>query len=731
MTGRAPATVLFGAAYYHEYQPYDRLDADIALMDQASVSVVRVGESTWSRWEPEDGRYAFDWIDRVVDRLGAAGIKVILGTPTYAIPPWLWRKHPEMMSRRVGGGQIPYGGRQNVDVAHAAFRFHAERVIRAAVGRFAHHPAVIGFQVDNEAGLELSANDDVLRGFVASLREEYGTVEELDRAWGLTYWSHEIRTWDELWPPDGNTTPGYDLAWRRYQAAITTEYLAWQAGIVRELARDDQFVTHCLVSAHGRPAADRFQIGGVLDVPAENVYYATQDALVLPDTHEDLASPYAPPFTHEAGVWSLFMKADMAYASRQERFLVTETNALSIGLSADNFPAYDGQWRLAAHALVSRGASSICYWHFASCHTGHESYWGGMLGHDLEPGRCFTELAGIGAELRAHGELLASCVPDADVGMLYSYDSAYALGFQPPLRVAGTTTPDPRSYERIFDAWYRGFFDAGAQIGVVPPDGDLGRFAVLVVPALYVASDDELERLVAYARSGGHLVLTMRSGYADGRSTIRPVRAPGPLREAVGASYQEMTNLVTPVALVAGPGAPGSLPAGSAATSWADGLVTEGADVLARYDHPHLGRFAAATRQDFGSGSVTYVGTVPSRTFASFVAELVLERAMVERPWRAAPSSVHASSARTPDGGRLWTVGNWSFGEVAVETPVDAGDVASGEELAAGTAFRLEPFGMRLLRQPPAPGTSALRSTRAPRARSAARRDVARSPGQP
>lgn len=699
MSRPRPDAVLFGAAYYHEYQPYDRLDADVALMQQASVSVVRVGESTWSRWEPEDGRFEFAWIDRVVDKMAAAGIKVILGTPTYAVPPWLWRAYPEIMSRRVDGGQIPYGGRQNVDIGHAAFRFHAERVIRAAVGRFASHPAVIGFQVDNEAGLELSTNGEVLRGFVAALRRRYGTLDELNRAWGLTYWSHEIRSWDELWPPDGNTTPGYDLAWRRYQAERTTEYLAWQAAIVRELARDDQFVTHCLVSGHGRPAADRFQIGAVLDVPAENVYYATQDALQLPETREEISSPYAPPFTHESGVWSVFMKGDMAYASSGGRFLVTETNALSIGLSADNFPAYDGQWRLAAHALVARGASSICYWHFASCHTGHESYWGGMVSHDLEPGRCFAELATIGAELAAHGELLAGCVPDAEVGLLYSYDSAYALAFQPPLRVDGATAADPRSYERIVDTWYRGFFDAGAQIGIVAPDGDFDRFPVLVVPALYVASDELLARLAAYAAAGGHLLVTMRSGYADEHSTIRPVRAPGPLREAVGASYQEMTNLVTPVRLVAAGSAVGSLPADASATAWADGLVAEGAEVLARYDHPHLGRFAAVTTRRVGSGSVTYVGTVPSRSAASYVAGRVLDAAALERPWRDAPASVRASSARTADGERLWTVGNWSFEQVHVDAPVDVDDVASGERIAAGSSFALPAFGLRLLRE--------------------------------
>ena len=135
--GALPARVLFGAAYYHEYQPYERLKTDLDLMADAKFSVIRVGESVWSTWEPENGRFDLDWLQPVLDGAQERGISVILGTPTYAVPPWLTRQYPELAGQRRTGERIPWGARQEVDFTHPGFRFHAERVIRKIVARYA------------------------------------------------------------------------------------------------------------------------------------------------------------------------------------------------------------------------------------------------------------------------------------------------------------------------------------------------------------------------------------------------------------------------------------------------------------------------------------------------------------------------------------------------------------------------------------------------------------------
>jgi beta-galactosidase len=686
------AGVLFGAAYYAEYQPYERLDTDLELMMRAGFSVIRVGESVWSTWEPEEGHFDLDWLLPVLDGARAHGIGVVVGTPTYAIPPWLHRKYPEVMAHRSTGTPIPYGHRQNVDFTHPAFRHLAQRLITKIVSRYTDHPAVIGWQVDNEPGAELPHNPAVFAGFVETLRAEYGDVAALNEAWGLTYWSHRIADWAELWTPDGNSTPAYDLAWRRYQAGLTTDFIGWQTELVRSLARPSHFVTTCIDL--GRPAIDETALARTLDVTATNIYFSMQDGLAHPAPAEAPASgrPWWLPWS---GAWYVYLKADLSYGVRGEPFLVTETHAESIGDARATYPGYDGQWRQAAWALVARGASMVEYWHWHTLHFGRETHWGGVLGHSLEPGRCYAELAGVGAELKQAGPVLTTLQPDADVALLYSVESKWAFEFEPPFAAASSTDPDPRAYDRIFATIHRGLFDARLQAAVVSPQ-QLGedpvalaaRWPVLIAPALYVAGDDVLALLGEYARHGGHLVLTFRSGYADRDARPRPQVMPGVLRDAVGAHYLEYTNLAGPVPVCGMPGR---------ATAWADALVADSATPIAWYEHPHLHRWPAVTTNRHGDGRVTYVGTLPDATMAQALGQWIAQESLPASPWRSLPDSVTATSARTADGRRLRFVSNWSWEPATLAVPVPSTDLLSTATFEPGMALELGAWDVRVL----------------------------------
>jgi beta-galactosidase len=190
-------TVLYGASYYHEYMPYDRLEQDVQLMEKAGISVVRLGESTWSSWEPRDGQFEFAWMERILDRLHKANIKVIMGTPTYSIPPWLYRKHPEILVTRLGEQKSYYGIRQNMDTTQPAYLFYAERIIRQVVSHFKDHPAILGFQVDNETSSYGTAGKNVFAGYVDYLKEKFRSVAELNRIWGFVYWGQLVNDWNE------------------------------------------------------------------------------------------------------------------------------------------------------------------------------------------------------------------------------------------------------------------------------------------------------------------------------------------------------------------------------------------------------------------------------------------------------------------------------------------------------------------------------------------------------
>ncbi|MCX5094144.1 beta-galactosidase [Streptomyces sp. NBC_00365] len=711
-----PARVLFGAAYYHEYQPGygpdvrpdEQLKTDLDLMADARFTVIRIGESVWSTWEPENGRFELDWLQPVLDGAHERGISVILGTPTYAVPPWLARQYPEITGERRTGERIGWGARQEADFTHPAFRFHAERIIRKVVARYADHPAVIGFQVDNEPGLELFHNHGVFQRFVDHLRAKYGDVETLNREWGLVYWSHRLSTWADLWTPDGNAQPQYDVAWREFQARQCTEFIGWQADIVREYARPEQFVTTCI--SYTRPAVEDDELTDRLDIATGNPYYDMQDGLLLPDPTPD---------GHEqkwktTGVWSMYQTADWMFSSRQEPFLVTETNASSIGFAWDNRPAYEGQWRQAAWALVGRGARMIEYWQWQTLRFGAETYWGGVLPHSGRPGRTYAEIARLGEEFEAVGPLVAGLEPDADITIVYSTPSKWLMQKHPPLATPDGE-PDPAAYHRILDPFYRGAFDAGRQVRIVharqlhdprgeqegmAPEEAARRHPVLVVPALYIADDTTLDWLAAYAHAGGHLVLGPRTGYADHEARARHEPAPARLVDAAGVSYDEFSNLARDIPVRAAPGSALTLPESATATAWADGLTVTDADtdVLATYEHPHFGRWPAVTTRRHGEGRVTYVGTVPGRDLARTLAEWLAPSA--RSGWRDLPASVTTTTGTAPDGRRVHIVHNWSWEPARVDAPVDLSDALNGTSLPAGTALDLGPWDVRVLVSP-------------------------------
>jgi beta-galactosidase len=323
-------------------------------------------------------------------------------------------------------------------------------------------------------------------------------------------------------------------------------------------------------------------------------------------------------------------------------------------------------------------------------HLGAETFWGGVLGHGLQPGRVYDEIAAIGAELAQAGSTVAELRPDVDVAIVWSTESDWALQFQPPLAHPGGS-PDRSSYRTIVTEFYTGVIDAGLRPGVLPverlddPVDLAGRVPVLVVPALYVASDGQLDRLVDYARAGGHLIVGPRTAYADLEARARAEVAPGRLREAAGVHYSEYENLLDQQPVV---GLEGH------ATRWAERLIVDHAEVLAAFEHPGGGRRPIVTTSEFGSGRVTLVGTVPDAALA----RSIFSQAATAL-WTELPASVTAMSAVNPAGKRLWFVHNWSGANVTVRAPMALVDVLRDVVVAAGTELELSGRDVRVLRQ--------------------------------
>ncbi len=622
-----PKTILYGAAYYHEYMPYDRLDKDVELMKAAGFTCVRMGESTWSSWEPRDGEFEFAWMDRIVDAMHKAGIGVIMGTPTYSIPPWMFKEHPEILVLHYGtagpqwdpwSGTYPgpmrpgaYGPRQNMDLTNPDYRRYCERIIRKLAEHYAHNPAIIGWQVDNETGPNQIALPNVQAAFVEKLKQKYGAPQKLNQLWGLTYWGQLVDSWDDFPLREGILNPGYKLEWARFQRGIVTEFLAWQAKLLREYIPASQFVTTDFGGFSTE--VDHWAIGRSMDITATNIYFTAQDKLDGMD---------------------IAIGGDFFRSVKNAPYLVTETNAQTIGWdSRAQYPPYDGQLRLEAFAHAASGANLVEYWHWHSLHYGQETYWKGVLSHDLEPGRIYAEVSKTAHELERVGPHIVDLKAAHPVALLYSNDSRRGTDYMPFL----TSQPagdmpwhHPQGYDlemqRLYGALYR--LNAGVDF-IFPDTEDLSQYKVIVVPPLYVASDALLARLVEYVRGGGHLVLTLKSGFCNEYSTVRATMAPGPLREAAGIRYQEFSNLARPLALRDDPLHAG---AQNQVSDWAEMLLPDTAKPVAWYDHPFFGKYPAITENHFGKGMVTYEGTVLSATLQQKLLERVFEQANLAGP---------------------------------------------------------------------------------------------------
>ena len=675
-------TILYGVAYYPEYMPSDRLDKDVELMQKAGITVVRVGESTWSTWEPRDGEFQFAWMQRVLDRLHQAGIKAILGTPTYSIPTWLYKEHPEILVTHngtappLGDPYSPtyppsltpgnYGPRQNYDFLNPYFRQHAERVIREIVSHFKDHPAVIGYQVDNETAPTGIPTHYTNAAFLERLKQKYKTPETINKIWGLVYWGQLVDKWDDLPPRDGILNPGYKLEWENFQHDIVTEYLAWQARIVNEYKRPDQFITQDF-SGGVHTNLDQWAIARNLDIVAENPYFETQKRL------------------DASGIW---LAGDLGRSLKHTNYLVTETNAQTIGWdSRTQYPQYPGQLRLVVYTHLAAGANMVEYWHWHSLHYGQETYWKGVLSHDLEPNRTYAEVSRVASELKRIGPELVNLKKDNKVAILFSADSANALSYMP--------FSDHANYMSILRQMYGALYELNLEPDFVAAgDAKLSRYKVLLVPPLYSASDEVLQQISDYVKNGGQVVMALKSGFTDEYSTVRDVMAPGPLRAATGFHYQEFTNLAEPERLTPDPYGVGEQNKGA---MWEEFLVPDTADVVASFDGPYW-KFPAITRNRYGNGVLTYEGTVVTDALQREIVHEVLKRAGLTGPDQNLPPTVKVRHGRNARGKLLHYYLNFSGEEQSFAYPYGEGsDLLTNSSLRAGQQLKLKPWDLAIV----------------------------------
>jgi beta-galactosidase len=646
--------LLYGVAYYDEYMPYERLDDDIRMLQAAGINVVRIAESTWSTHEPQNGVFNFRSVDRVLDAMHQAGISVIVGTPTYAVPTWMVKQHPDVLAvTPQGPGR--YGARQIMDITNPTYLFYAERIIRTLIGRVNDHPAVIGYQTDNETKHYHTAGPNVQLLFVKYMRERFGSLDEINRMFGLDYWSNRINSWEDFPSTIGTINGSLGAEFSAFQRKLVTDFLAWQVAIVNEYKRPNQFVTHNFdlewrgYSYGVQPDVDHAAAARPFDIAGIDIYHPSQDALT--------------------GI-EISIGGDIARSVKRNNYLVLETQAQAF----PHWLPYPGQLRLQAFSHLASGANMVAYWPWHAIHNSFETYWKGLLSHDFAPNPVYEEAKTIGADFARLSPQLVNLKKTNQTAMLVSNVALTALEW---FKLPGYK----KNYNDIVRLMYEQLYNMNIGCDIIDPSSDhIDGYTLLIVPTLYAAPDSLLERLNAYVHNGGQIVYSFKSGFADQYLKVRTVPQPGIISTACGIAY---SMFVEPkhVGLKDDPFQVGAQ--NNTIDTWMELITPTTAEVLAYYDHPHWGNYAAITKNRYGNGTATYIGCMPSAA----IMRQVLQRAVKEAGLWAADQALAfpliTKSGINEQGQAMHYYFNYSDHPSAIVYPY-----AEGRELLTDTTLR-------------------------------------------
>lgn len=683
--------LLYGAAYYDEYMPYDRLQQDVAMMKKAGINTVRIAESTWSTCEPQEGVFDFSHVERVMDAMEEAGINVIIGTPTYAIPTWMVKSHPDVMAETVKGRGI-YGARQIMDITHPVYRFYAERVIRKLMECTAHRKCVIGFQVDNETKYYGTAGKNVQEKFVKYLRKKFNNdLDAMNHEFGLDYWSNRINEWEDFPDVRGTINGSLGAEFEKFQRTLVDEFLSWQADIVNEYRREDQFITHNFdfewrgYSYRVQPDVNHYHAAKALTIAGTDIYHPTQDDL----TGAEIA-----------------FGGDMTRSLKRDNYLVLETEAQGY----PGWTPYKGQLRLQAYSHLASGANSVMYWHWHSIHNSFETYWRGLLSHDMQENAPYREACIIGNEFSRLGSHLVNLKKKNDVAILVSNEALTALKW---FGIEATAAGDNGiGYNDVVRWLYDALFKMNIECDFVWPESDnLDQYKAIFVPALYAAPDELLEKLKQYTANGGTLVATFKTAFANENVKVSHEMQPHILSNCFGINYQQFTfpKNVGLTGSIIGENSISEIDGRNVTKETADVsvasakvfmelLIPQEAEVLAFYDHYNWKEYAAITKNHYGKGTAIYIGCMTDNNTLKAVLTEALNSAEVEIPEYSWPVIVRKG---TNDLGKcVRYILNYSAEEQnVVYHGADGTELFSEESVQDGESIAVLPWNLKIVEE--------------------------------
>ena len=582
--------IWYGGDYNPDQWPEEVWDEDVRLMKKAGVNLVSVGIFSWAKIETSEGVYDFDWLDRIIDKLGEAGIAVDLASATASPPMWLTQAHPEVLWKDYRGDVCQPGARQHWRPTSPVFREYALKLCRAMAEHYKGNPYVVAWHVSNEYGCHnrFDYSEDAEHAFQQWCEERYGTIDAVNDAWGTAFWAQRMNDFSEIVPPrfigDGNfMNPGKLLDFKRFSSDALKAFYIAERDTLAEITPDLPLTTNFMVSASG----------SVLDYDdwGDEVDFVSNDHYFIPG---------------EAHLDELAFSASLVDGiARKDPWFLMEQSTSAVNWREINYRKEPGQLVRDSLAHVAMGADAVCYFQWRQSKAGAEKFHSAMVPHAGEDSAVFRDVCELGADLNKLSDegILGSRLAKSRVAVVFDYESEWATEH----------TATPTQHVHHVDeplAWFRALADQGVTADVVPVRGAWDDYEMVVLPSVYLLSEETTRRVRDYVVGGGRLVVTYYTGISDEKDHVWLGGYPGSIRDVVGVRVEEFMPMGDDFT-----GVPDRLELsnGAVAHDIADviGSVDGTATVLETFkDDPWTGMDGAPAivAHTFGEGRSVYVG---------------------------------------------------------------------------------------------------------------------------
>ncbi len=589
--------MITGVDYYPEHWDRALWEADADLMQKTGVQVVRLAEFAWSRMEPRDGEFSFEWLDEIIEILTARGMQLVLCTPTSCPPLWFYEKYPEAVQTEKDGHKTRIGIRSHRCIHNADYLRYAERIIDLMTKRYGDNPAVIAWQIDNELEAYFCFCENCNKRFRTWMQEKYGTLEKVNATYGNSVWSGEYSSWEQIIPPFGTyphawLNPSLVLDYNRFASERVIEHANWQAELIRKNCPATKLTTNVWFCQNMPNFYEEFK---QLDFISYDNYPTTR----IPENPEEN--------------YSHAFHLDMMRGVKQKAFWIMEQLSGGIGSWAPmGKTTRPGMLKGYALQAFAHGADTVLQFRWRTATTGAEMHWHGLIDHSNVPGRRFEEYADLCKTAESLADVRGAKIA-SKIAILYSPEDEYAFKIQPQT--------NGMYYMEQLMKFHGAFTKYGLNVDVVSQEADLKEYRIVVASQLYLTKQSTVDRLYAFVREGGILLLTNRSGVKNESNTCIMEQLPTVYRELVGAHVEEYDPIgydTVKLCFEDGEEYTGK--------QWCDILKNDSATTLATYDSDFYAGKPAITLNQYGKGLAYYVGTVGERALYARLAKDALDR---------------------------------------------------------------------------------------------------------